>query len=516
MKLEAHKHGITQSEEYALQMKDICKSFPGVKALEDVSLNVKKGEVHALMGENGAGKSTLMKILAGIHTPDQGEIILNGTKVEFHDPKDALHSGISMIHQELSFISELTVAENIFLGREPRIGRSAIINKKKQRDMASELLERLHIQLDSGKKMSALSVADMQMVEIAKALSNDANIIVMDEPTSAITDREVEKLFHIINMLTAQGKSIIYISHKMDEIFKIADQITILRDGTYVDSRKASDLNDDMLISLMVGRELKEVFQTRTPAIQDMCMKVENLTLKGKFESVSFSVKKGEILGIAGLVGAGRTEVVESIFGIYPPDSGGIYIDEKRVVHKHPKDAIKNGLALVTEDRKQTGLNLAGTVRDNISLVNLSKLAAFNKIIVRKKECQVVDEQIHSLKIKTPTRDMLVKNLSGGNQQKIVIAKWLLNNPNILILDEPTRGIDIGAKAEIYKIIQKFADEGKAVIMISSEMPELIGMCDRMIVMSEGKVTGEFVRNEFNQEQIMACCAGYMKGEKAV
>ncbi|WP_328589487.1 sugar ABC transporter ATP-binding protein [Priestia abyssalis] len=514
--MEEQRNGMNQGGEYALQMKDICKSFPGVKALENVSLNVKKGEVHALMGENGAGKSTLMKILAGIYTPDEGEIFLNGEKVEFHDPRDALHRGISMIHQELSFISEMTVAENIFLGREPRFGRTALIRKRKQREMAFELLQRLHIQLDPGKKMSALSVADMQMVEIAKALSNDANIIVMDEPTSAITDREVEKLFAIINMLTEQGKSIIYISHKMDEIFKIADQITILRDGTYVDSRKASDLNDDLLISLMVGRELKEVFQTRVPTIKNVFMKVENLSLAGKFESVSLSVKKGEILGIAGLVGAGRTEVVESIFGIHPPDRGDIYIDDKRVVHKHPKDAIQNGIALVTEDRKQTGLNLAGTVRDNISLVNLSKMAKFNKIIVRKKECQAVDEQIKTLKIKTPTRDMLVKNLSGGNQQKIVIAKWLLNNPKILILDEPTRGIDIGAKAEIYKIIQDFADEGNSVIMISSEMPELIGMCDRITVMSGGKVTGEFLREEFNQEKIMACCTGYMKGEKVV
>jgi inositol transport system ATP-binding protein len=302
----------------------------------------------------------------------------------------------------------------------------------------------------------------------------------------------------------------------MDEIFKIADQITVLRDGTYVDRRKASDLNDDLLISLMVGRELKEVFQTRVSKIENVRMRVENLSLAGKFENVSFSVKQGEILGIAGLVGAGRTEVVESVFGVHPPDSGEIYINQKRVVHKHPKDAIQNGIALVTEDRKQTGLNLSGSVRDNISLVNLSQMAMLNKIIVRKKECQVVDEQIKSLKIKTPSRDMLVKNLSGGNQQKIVIAKWLSNNPNILILDEPTKGIDIGAKAEIYKIINDYADKGNSVIMISSEMPELIGMCDRIIVMSGGKMTGEFTREEFDQEKIMACCTGYMKGEKAV
>jgi inositol transport system ATP-binding protein len=505
---------LEEKKEYALEMKRISKSFPGVRALDEVSLYVKKGTVHALMGENGAGKSTLMKILAGIYKPDKGELFLKGEKVELNNPRDALRSGVSMIHQELSFVSEMTVSDNIFLGREPTIGRSKVIKKKEQRERARKLFQQLKIELDPDKKMSLLSVSDKQMVEIVKAVSNQADIIVMDEPTSAITDREVEKLFEIIKMLTSQGKSIIYISHKMDEIFKIADEITVLRDGCYIDSKKAVELNQDLLISLMVGRELKEVYQTKTTKTENVFMEVKNLTRKSYFENISFSVHQGEVIGIAGLVGAGRTEVVESIFGVNPPHSGEIYINQKKVVHKHPKHAIKNGIALVTEDRKQTGLNLTGSVRDNISLVNLKKFTSFKNIISRKKENSAVDQQITSLKIKTPNRNMLVKNLSGGNQQKIVIAKWLLNHPDILILDEPTRGIDIGAKAEIYKIIYDFASMGKSVIVISSEMPELFGICDRIIVMSEGKLTGEFTREEFDQEKVMACCAGIQKGEK--
>lgn len=502
--------------EYTLEMKNICKSFPGVKALDDVSLCVKKGEVHALMGENGAGKSTLMKILAGIYKPDQGEICMKGERIEFNNPRDALNNGISMIHQELSFIAEMTIAENVFLGREHCYGKTSVINKKQQKERTRELFQRLNIELDPGRKMSSLSVSDMQMVEIVKAISNDADIIVMDEPTSAITEREVEKLFGIINMLTSQGKSIIYISHKMDEIFKIADQITILRDGCFIASERAADLNHDRLIALMVGRELKNVYQTKTSITETVCMEVKNLSRRSKFENVSFKVHEGEVLGIAGLVGAGRTEVVESIFGLHPPDRGEIYIHQKPVIHKLPKHAIKNGLALVTEDRKQTGLNLTGSVRDNVSLVNLSKYGFFRQIISSSKECQVVDEQIGALKIKTPNRNFIVKNLSGGNQQKIVIAKWLLNRPKILILDEPTRGIDIGAKAEIYKIISDYASKGNSILVISSEMPELFGMCDRIMVMSEGRVTGEFTRQEFDQEKIMACCAGYQKGELSV
>jgi inositol transport system ATP-binding protein len=499
---------------FALEMKGISKSFPGVKALDDVSLSVKKGTVHALMGENGAGKSTLMKILAGIYKPDKGELFLKGNKVGFTNPRDALHYGISMIHQELSFISELTVADNIFLGREPCLGKSKVINKKEQTVRALKLFNQYKIDLDPDKRMSALSVSDRQMIEIVKAVSNNADIIVMDEPTSAITEREVEKLFEIIKMLTSQGKSIIYISHKMDEIFKIADDITVLRDGCFIDSKPSAELNHDQLISLMVGRELKDVYQSKTAKNETVFMEVKNLTRKGSFENISFTVHQGEVIGIAGLVGAGRTEVVESIFGVYPPHSGEIYINQKKVVHKHPKQAINNGIALVTEDRKQTGLNLTGSVRDNITLVNLRKFAFFNNIISQKKENHVVDEQIQSLKIKTPNRNIAVKNLSGGNQQKIVIAKWLINNPDILILDEPTRGIDIGAKAQIYKIISDFASSGKSVIVISSEMPELFGICDRIIVMSEGQLTGEFTRKEFDQEKIMACCAGIMKGEK--
>jgi len=420
-----------------------------------------------------------------------------------------------MIHQELSFISELTVADNLFLGREPCLGKSKIINKKEQTIRALKLFSQYKIDLDPDKKMSVLSVSDRQMVEIVKAVSNNADIIVMDEPTSAITEREVEKLFEIIKMLTSQGKSIIYISHKMNEIFKIADEITVLRDGCFIDSKPAAELNHDQLISLMVGRELKNVYQSKTANNKTVFMEVKNLSRKGSFENISFTLNKGEVIGIAGLVGAGRTEVVESIFGVSPPHSGEIYINQKKVVHKHPKQAINNGIALVTEDRKQTGLNLTGSVRDNITLVNLQKFSFFKNIISQKKENNVVDEQIQSLKIKTPNRNIAVKNLSGGNQQKIVIAKWLINNPDILILDEPTRGIDIGAKAEIYKIIADFASSGKSVIVISSEMPELFGICDRIIVMSEGKLTGEFTRKEFDQEKIMACCAGIMKGEKS-
>jgi len=496
-----------------LEMRNISKSFPGVQALKDVSLTVRSGKVLALMGENGAGKSTLMKILQGIYKPDQGEIVLKGRRVEIDSPKDALRLGISMIHQELSPVLEMTVAENIFLGREPHYRYTGIVNRKKLRRDTLALFQDIGIEMNPNKKLSQLSVAEMQLVEIVKAISYNSDIIIMDEPTSAITDREVEKLFQIIKRLTDRGKAIIYISHKMDEIFRICDEIVVLRDGQFIDAKPIGELDQNKLISLMVGRELNNVFPKETAGIGETILEVENLGLDGKFRGVSFRLRRGEILGLAGLMGAGRTEVAETIFGIHHATEGEIRIKGKPVRIKSCKDAIDNGIALVSEDRKLKGLNLKASVQNNITLSSLLKYSVLRQIVNPRLERTVVEQQIEALNIKTPSRKQIVNFLSGGNQQKVVIGKWLLCEPDVLILDEPTRGIDVGAKYEIYKMMNLLAKEGKAILMISSEMPELLGMSDRVIVLHEGEVTGEFLREEFDQEKIMACAAGFKKGE---
>jgi inositol transport system ATP-binding protein len=492
--------------EYSLEMRDITKSFPGVLSLDNVSFNVKAGEVHVLMGENGAGKSTLMKILAGIYHQDSGEILIEGKKVYVTSPRQALQYGISMIHQELNPIPHMTVAENIFLGREPKasFGR---YDSKKLNMQASELLAKLGLEINPRSEMAELSIAEKQMIEIVKAISYNSKIIIMDEPTSAITDNEVEKLFQSIRLLKAGGVSIIYISHKMNEIFRIADRITVLRDGQYIDTREASLMDENTLITMMVGREIKNIFNKQEVALGAEVMSVKNLTKKGLFENVSLNVRSGEILGVAGLMGAGRTELVETIFGIHIADEGEVYIRSEKMNIRSPRNAIKHGIAMISEDRKIAGLNLKGSVKENISIVNLKEYCR-NGRIEKKKENKAVDEQIKKLSIKTTTRDQLTMFLSGGNQQKVVISKWLLSDCSIIILDEPTRGIDVGAKAEIYALMTALVKEGKAIIMVSSELPEIIGMSDRVIIMHEGRKTGELSKVEMNQEKIMSFATG--------
>jgi inositol transport system ATP-binding protein len=499
----------TQPDKSLLKMEGIAKSFSGVPALSNVRLEVKGGEVHALMGENGAGKSTLMKILSGIVSKDAGDIFLNGERVEIKSPKGALDMGISMIHQELNPVRAMTVAENIFLGKEPCYGFTGVVNRKKQREQTLELFREMDVAIDPDEKMAGLSVAEMQLVEIVKAVSYRSRVIIMDEPTSAITGREVGKLFEIIRGLKAKGMAIIYISHKMDEIFRISDTITVLRDGQYIETRPAKELDHDTLVKLMVGRKISEMFPKKEAvANEEVIFEVDRLTKRGLFENIGFKVKKGEVFGIAGLMGAGRSEVMETIFGLRRADAGSVKVRGREVRIQSPADGIHHRIAFITEDRQMKGLNLKASVRDNITLVNLKSFSLFGQLLQFKKENGAADSEIEKLRIKTRHRNQIVKTLSGGNQQKVVLAKWLLTEPEIIILDEPTRGIDIGAKSEIYKIIAQLTEGGATVIMISSELEEILGLCDRVIVLYHGKITAEFARAEFNQENIIKAAMG--------
>jgi len=483
-----------------VSMRKISKFFPGVKALSGVSVDFYPGEIHAILGENGAGKSTLMNILMGMYHPDEGEIYLENEKIHFTSMADGLNAGISMVHQELTPILDMTVAENIYLGREDVSG--IFFNRKALNIKTQKLLEKLNIDIKPKTKMRNLSVAEMQLVEIAKAVSLNSKIVIMDEPTSALSEREVDKLFDILNRIKSEGASIIYISHRMDEIFRIADRVTVLRDGKHINTSLTSEIEKDVLITQMVGRELKEQFPKINVPIGEVAVKIDELSDGENFKNISFCVHKGEIFGIAGLMGAGRTELVETIFGLRKIVSGTITINNRRVTIRSPKEAIRNGLALVPEDRKVLGLNLIASVMCNISLPNLSDFCKLN-FISKNKERKVTDEYIEKLKIATPNRYQTVNNLSGGNQQKVVIAKWLLKKADIIIMDEPTRGIDVGAKVEIYNLISDLVKTGKSVILVSSEMPEIIGICDRIIVLSEGQITGELRREEFSQEKIL-------------
>lgn len=497
------------SADFLLKMEGISKAFSGVPALQDVRLEVRKGEVHALMGENGAGKSTLMRILSGIVQRDQGNIELEGRSAEIKSPREALNLGISMIHQELNPVRAMTVAENIFLGKEPCYPFTGVVNRKKQREMTLELFRSMDIAVNPDSKMADLSLAETQLVEIVKAVSCQSRIIIMDEPTSAITGREVARLFEIIRGLKSRGIAIIYISHKMDEIFRISDTITVLRDGRYIETRPAKDLDHDTLVKLMVGRKISEMFPKRTVApTPEVIFEVDHLSRRGVFENISFKVKKGEVFGVAGLMGAGRSEVMETVFGLRPADAGTVRIHGRDVRIKSPADGILHRIAFITEDRQLKGLNLKASVRENITLVNLKNFSLFGQLLQFKKENSVVDSEIERLRIKTRHRNQIVRTLSGGNQQKVVLAKWLITEPEIIILDEPTRGIDIGAKAEIYKIIAQLAEQGATVIMISSELEEILGMCDRVIVLYHGKITAEFAREAFNQENIIKAAMG--------
>ena len=495
-------------ENYILQMQDIVKNFPGVKALKGVELKVRPGEIHALMGENGAGKSTLMNCLAGVHSQTSGTIIYDGEIREGYDTSQALNMGISMIHQELSPVLHRPIMENIWLGREP-VNKFGFVDHKKMYDMSVEVLKEIDLNEDPRTEMATLTVAKMQMIEIAKAVSYDSKLIIMDEPTSALTDKEVKQLFNIMRKLKEQGKSIIYISHKLDEVYEITDRITVYRDGTYIGSEDTDKLSVDKLINMMVGRDVNEMFPKVPCEIGEVKLEVRNLTHQRLFRDVSFSVRRGEILGVAGLIGSGRTEVIETIFGIRPKVSGEILIDGKEVQIKSPRDAISRHMALLTEDRRQSGIFPMLSVRLNMAITNIPKY--LNKVgLIRskilKKDC---DDYVSKIQVKTPSLMQKVQNLSGGNQQKVLVARWLLTNPDILFLDEPTRGIDVGAKSEIHRLITRLAGEGKSIVMISSELPEVMGMSDRIMIMHEGRVTG-IVENrpDLTQEELMSYATG--------
>ncbi|AMG59081.1 sugar ABC transporter ATP-binding protein [Pantoea vagans] len=487
---------------FALEAEGISKFFPGVKALDNVSLRVRPGTVHALMGENGAGKSTLMKCLIGMYRPDKGTIKIKGEPVQFQDTMDALRSGISMIHQELNLVPYMTVAENIWLGREPM--KFGFVDHARLNQKTQELLNRLNIRLKADRMVGELSIASQQMVEIAKAVSWDSDIVIMDEPTSALTETEVAHLFTIIRDLREQGKAIIYISHKMDEIFNITDEVSIFRDGSWIASDQTAKYTRQSLITQMVGRELTQLFPKFNSAIGEEVLTVRNLTCKDRFTDVSFSVRRGEILGVAGLVGAGRSEVMESLFGMESFDSGEILIDGVPVTIDSPSTAIEKGMAFLTEDRKKSGLFLVLSVMENMSIVNMPEYSGKSGFVSHVKMAQDCMDQIRRLNIKTPTMDQIINNLSGGNQQKVLIARWLLAQPKILILDEPTRGIDVGAKAEIYRLISELANRGVAIIMVSSELPEILGMSDRVMVMHGGRITGILNKEEADQETILS------------
>lgn len=487
-----------------LDMIEITKEFRGVKAIDRVSFRLKAGTVHALIGENGAGKSTLMNILAGVHIPEAGRIIIKGTEKSFSAPRDAIDNGIAMIHQELSVAQEMTVAENIFMGREFRKG--AVVDRRKMASETQKLLDRVGLTVSPNRKMKELTVAQAQMVEIAKAISRQAKIIIMDEPTSSITSREVNTLFEVICGLKAEGCGIIYITHKMDEIFKIADEVTVMRDGHYIGTYLPENITDRELIRLMIDRELNEVYKKRQYTSQEVYFSAKGLTSQRlKFSDISFDVHKGEILGLAGLVGAGRTETVESIFGLNKLDSGEIYLNGKQIHIRSPKEAIRHGIGLVTEDRKLSGIIPLMNCSNNMTLVHLKVLSKFGWLIQRKNERSATEEFIKALRIKISNGPrQLISELSGGNQQKCILAKWIMASPDLLILDEPTRGIDVGAKVEIYHLVTQLAEAGKTIIVISSEMPEIIGLCDRILVFHEGHINGELQKEKASQETILS------------
>lgn len=483
-----------------LIMKNITKSFPGVTALNNVTFSCLEGEVHALMGENGAGKSTLIKLLSGASNATSGEIFFNKKLFEASNPHEAQKLGIAIIYQELNLIPNLNAVENIFLGRE--ILTKGIINFPLMKKEAKKILDSLDTNISLNVKTSKLSVAQQQMIEIAKALSMNASLIVMDEPTASLTAHEIESLYKTIRALKSKGVTIIYITHHLDEIFEIADRVTVLKDGECVGTRDIKEMDNKTLIQMMVGRNLEEIYPSKSDRSEDKIMEIKGLTRNGVLENISLDIFKGEILGIAGLVGAGRTELARAIFGADKIDLGEIYINGKRTVIKKPIDAMKNGIGFVTEDRKGQGLVLRLSVKKNVTLPILQSLTRFG-VIDKKKEKKLVLSFINSLKISTPGMSAKTLNLSGGNQQKVVLAKWLARECKIIILDEPTRGIDVGAKVEIYNLMRKLVNEGTAIIMISSELPEIIGMSDRIAVMREGKIVGVLSHEETSEEKIL-------------
>ncbi len=493
---------VERSTGYLLEVHGVRKAFPGVVALDNVQFKLRPGTVHALMGENGAGKSTLMKIIAGVYIPDQGELRVKGRALTLTGPLDALENGIAMIHQELNLMPFMTVAENIWIRREP-LNRFGFVDHAELRRRTQALFDRLVIDIDPEAEVRSLSIASRQMVEIAKAVSFDSDVLIMDEPTSALTDKEVAHLFRIIRQLRTQGKGIVYITHKMNELFEIADEVSVFRDGKYIDTKLSTEVTRDDIIKMMVGREITQMFPKETVPIGDVVLSVRNLRVDGIFRDVSFDLRAGEILGLAGLVGSGRSNVAEALFGVVPATSGSIAINGQQVVIDTPAKAMKSGMAFLTEDRKDTGCFLTLDILSNMDTAVLSQRYVkygFVQSGALERDCEAMAQ---SMRVKTPNLQEIIQNLSGGNQQKVLIGRWLLIQPKILILDEPTRGIDVGAKAEIHRLVSKLAGEGVAVLMISSEMPEVLGMSDRVMVMHEGRMTGIVDRKDADQVTIM-------------
>ncbi len=484
-----------------IEMKNIKKSFYTNLVLSDANLTLLDGEVHALCGENGAGKSTLMKILTGMYKKDAGVVLVDGKEVEYKHPKIAEQHGIVFIHQELNVIPDMTVEENIFLGKE--ISNHGILNKKKMREVTISLLQELEVSINPDERLNKMSVGKQQLVEIAKSLYNDVKVLIMDEPTSALTLTETETLFKIIKKLKNRGVSIVYISHRMEEIFEICDRLTVLRDGKTIGTKKISETNIDDVVRMMIGREIGDRYPKREKSNGDIVFEVKNIKKKNLVKEVSFDLKRGEILGVAGLMGAGRSEVMHLIFGSMKADSGDILIEGKKVNIKSPIDAKNHNIAFITEDRKTEGLFLPFSIRTNISMANLNKIAKMLNIIDKKKEKETSEKLVKEFLIKSSSIEQKVDSLSGGNQQKVVFAKWVDTDPKILILDEPTRGVDVGAKKEIYDIMNELTKEGVSIIMISSELPEIIGMSDRVLVIHEGKSVGIVEDSDINEEKIM-------------
>lgn len=489
-----------------LEMKNISKSFGATHALRNIEFELKKGEVHALLGENGAGKSTLIKVLGGIHNPDTGEILINGNLVNIDSVKKARELGIGIIHQEIMLVPHLSIMDNLFLGREI-INTIGVKNSKEMENQAKKMLETIGLNINVHKRVEELNIAQQQMIEIAKAISFDAKILVMDEPTSSLSEEEVQKLFDLIKLLKSKEVSIIYISHRLDELFAVSDRITVIRDGSYIDTVLTQNINSAQLVSMMVGRNLENFYVRDNTVKEDIVLSVNKLTSFGVFSDVTFEVKAGEILGFSGLVGAGRSEIMDAIFGASSFDSGEIHLLQNNVKFRKPIDAIKAGIAMVTEDRKKQGLNLIGTVGFNITLASLDNY--LNQFLIDEKKRQsIISKYIEKLRIKTQNEQSKVGSLSGGNQQKVVIAKWLATNPKLLILDEPTRGVDVGARQEIYRVINDLAKEGLAIIMVSSDLPEVINMCDRVCVVKDGSIVTTLNKESLTQETIMRYATG--------
>lgn len=495
---------------YILEMHGIEKAFPGVKALDGVNLQLRRGTVHALMGENGAGKSTLMKCLFGIYRKDAGQIVLDGKAVEFDDTKHALVSGVAMVHQELIQVQTTRVMDNIWLGRFPMKG--LFIDEDKMYNDTLEIFKQLDIQIDPKRRIGDMQVSEKQMVEIAKAVSYDSKVLVMDEPTSSLTEKEVSHLFKIIRNLKSKGVGIVYISHKMEELAQIADDVTIFRDGKWIATRPVSEISTDEIINLMVGRDLTHRFPPKTNVPQGKLLEVTALTAKYQpsIKEVSFDLRKGEILGVAGLVGAKRTDVLEALFGMRTVESGSIVKDGRKIVNKNPRRAIRNGFAMVTEERRETGIFAELDIRFNATLANLDSYRRLLVLLNGKTIGKDTDWVIDSMRVKTPSKTTKIQSLSGGNQQKVIVGRWLLTEPDVLLLDEPTRGIDVGAKYEIYQLMIDLANTGKGIIMVSSEMPELLGVTDRILVMSDGHLAGIVETKGTNQEEIMRLAAKYL------